>query len=307
MKIYILDPVDESVISHARDKYEVIAYPESRDSDWHNDAAAVIVRTYVISRDDIARAKNLKIIAKHGVGVDNIDVACAKEFGIAVTNTPSANAISVAEYVLTLTLALYRNVKLYPSKLLAGDFRAEPAAFELSGKRVGLIGLGDIGGRVANMFSQGFGASVSAYDPYASDETFNKYGVTQSTDINDLLRTSDIISLHVPLTSSTRNLIASEQLRLMKKNAVLINVARGGVVDEDALYIALKHRDIFAAACDVFLSEPVPASHPLLTLDNFLGSPHVAGTSNESLIRMGMGALANIDAVLNGKNAINQL
>lgn len=307
MKIYVLDPVHESVIAKARENHEVVAYPESRDRDWRNEADALIVRTWVVRREDLEQARCLKIIAKHGVGVDNIDINTAKELGVIVTNTPSANAISVAEYVVALTLSLYRNVNIYPSRLKQGVFRAEPAAFEIAGKTVGLIGLGDIGGRVAAIFTHGFGAKIVAYDPFASDSTFNKYGAERVTELNILLESSDIISLHVPLTKATHNLISAEQLRIMKAESILINVSRGGVVNEADLYDALKNNVIFAAACDVFVDEPVDPAHPLLSLNNFIGSPHVAGTSNESLVRMGMGALENIEAVLSGsepKNAV---
>jgi len=307
MKIYVLDPVDEKVILCAQEKYDVVAYPASRESDWRKDADAIIVRTWPVTREDMAQASQLKIVAKHGVGVDNIDIAAAKELGIIVTNTPSANATSVAEYVIALTLALYRNVALYPNKIRQGEFKAEPAAFEIAGKTVGLIGLGDIGGRVAHIFNLGFGANVTAYDPFATDAVFEKHGVTRIKDLTTLLENSDIISLHVPLTEGTRDLISAKQLKCMQPHTVLINVARGGIVNEDDLYDALKEGVIFAAACDVFLQEPVPRDHPLLTLKNFIGSPHIAGTSNESLIRMGMGALDNIDAVLHGERAKNTL
>lgn len=307
MKIYVLDPVHESVLIKARENHEVVAYPESRDRDWRNEADALIVRTWVVSREDLEQARCLKIVAKHGVGVDNIDIYAAKELGVIVTNTPSANAISVAEYVVALTLSLYRNVNIYLSRLKEGLFHAEPAAFEIAGKTVGLIGLGDIGGRVAAIFTHGFGAKVVAYDPFASDSTFSKYGAERVRELNVLLESSDIISLHVPLTKATHNLISAEQLRIMKAESILINVSRGGVVNEADLYNALINRVIFAAACDVFVDEPVDPAHPLLSLKNFIGSPHVAGTSNESLVRMGMGALENIEAVLSGsepKNAV---
>lgn len=305
MKIFILDPVHESVINKARESFEVVAYPESRDGDWKSEADALIVRTWVVTREDIAQAKSLKIIAKHGVGVDNIDVEAAQEYGVVVTNTPSANAVSVAEYVVALTLSLYRNISIYTLKLKEGVFRAEPNAFEISGKTIGLVGLGDIGGRVAAILSQGFRAKVIAYDPYASDSTFERFGATRVSELAVLLQSSDIVSLHVPLTKATHNLISAAQLQIMKSESILINVSRGGVVNEADLYDALKNEVIFAAACDVFVDEPVDPLHPLLTLKNFIGSPHVAGTSNESLVRMGMGALENIYAVLNGANPQN--
>ncbi|GAA4733510.1 hydroxyacid dehydrogenase [Flavisolibacter ginsenosidimutans] len=305
MTIYILDPVHPKVVDMAKEKYNVVTVPESRTGDWRLEADAIIVRTHVVNGEDIESAKKLKIIAKHGVGVDNIDYEAARRKGILVTNTPGANSITVAEYVVALTLALCRNLCIYSNDLRAGKWRAQPTAFELNGKTIGLVGLGEVGRRVAKMFSQGFGASVSAYDPYASEKIFNDHNVQRITGLSDLLSMSDVVSLHVPLTPTTKGMIGIQELRLMKPQAVLINVARGGIVNEADLYTALKEKIIFAAASDVFLEEPVNENHPLLQLENFMASPHVAGTSDESLIRMGMDALENIEAQFSGKTPRN--
>lgn len=300
MTIYILDPVHPKVVERAKENYNVVTVPESSTGDWQREADAIMVRTHVVSEEDLKKTKRLKIISKHGVGVDNIDCEAARRKGILVTNTPGANSLTVAEYVVALTLALYRNVSIYSKELQAGKWRAQPTAFELNGKTVGLVGLGDVGRRVACIFRLGFGASVIAYDPYASDKIFTDNNVQRAATLNDLLRLSDVVSLHVPLAPATKGMIGLEELRLMKPQAVLINVARGGIVNEADLYTALKEKMIFAAASDVFSEEPVNENHPLLTLENFLASPHVAGTSNESLIRMGMTALENIEALFNG-------
>ncbi|HBU5820460.1 TPA: hydroxyacid dehydrogenase [Klebsiella pneumoniae] len=305
MKVFIMDPISPKVIEEISKKYETVAYPESRDRNWHEEADALIVRTWVVDAEDIEKARKLKIIAKHGVGVDNINVLAAKAHNILVTNTPGANAISVAEYVVTLALSLYRSVPLYSYRVRYGEWKALPKAFELSEKTVGLVGLGDIGLRVAKILKSGFGARVLAYDPYAPEQLFTENSVERVLTVDDLLTSCDVLSLHVPLTPQTRNMIARRELSMMKDDAVLINVSRGGIVNEDDLYDALKNNVIFAAACDVFVEEPLNKDCPLLELDNFVASPHVGGSSNESLIRMGMGAFANVDAALNGQSPKN--
>ncbi|WP_151996119.1 NAD(P)-dependent oxidoreductase [Buttiauxella massiliensis] len=301
MKVFIMDPVSPKVVEEIASKYEVVAYPECRDRNWHEEADALLVRTWVVSAEDMAKAKKLKIIAKHGVGVDNIDLPAAKAHNILVTNTPGANAVSVAEYVVTLTLSLYRSVPLYSYRVRYGEWKALPKAFEISEKTIGLVGLGDIGLRAAKIFSGGFGARVLAYDPFAPQKVFIDNNVERVQHLDDLLTRCDVISLHVPLTPQTKNMIGERELHMMKEDSVLINVSRGGIVNEEDLYHALKNNVIFSAACDVFVDEPLNKNCPLLELDNFIGSPHVGGSSNESLIRMGMGAFNNIDAALNGQ------
>ena len=298
MAIFIMDRIAPEAVTQLRQHHDVVDFPASRERDWCAEAEALIVRTFPVRAPELAQARRLKIVAKHGSGVDNIDLAAASQRGILVTNTPGANADAVAEYVLALALAVARRIPLSHGKLRDGAGSPVQDGLELGGKTLGLIGLGDIGSRTSLLFRGAFGAAVLAYDPYASDAAFAAAGATRVADIDSLLRQADVLSLHVPLLESTRHLIGAAQLAAMKPTAILINAARGGVVDEVALHAALRDGVIAGAGSDVFEVEPPSPDHPLLDLPNFVGSPHVAGSSRDSLLRMGSGAAqACIDAL----------
>lgn len=307
MAIFIMDRIAQEAVEFLRQHHEVIDYPQSRDRDWKTEATAMIVRTFQVREADIARAERLKIIAKHGSGVDNIDIPAAARKGIVVTNTPGANADAVAEYVLSLALAAARRVTLSDRNLRNGTPGQVQDGIELGSKTLGLIGLGDIGSRTARLFRNAFSAQVIAYDPYAGAAAFEQCGARQVPDIPGVLAQADVISLHVPLLASTRHLIGAAEFELMKPSAILVNAARGGIVDESALHTALLTGRIAGAASDVFDIEPPPPDHPLLALDNFVGSPHVAGSSREALQRMGFGAARAVIAVLAGETPANVL
>jgi D-3-phosphoglycerate dehydrogenase len=300
MAIFIMDRITEEAVSFLRQHHDVVDFPESRDRDWKSNASALIVRTFEVREADIVQTQRLKIVAKHGSGVDNIDIAAANRKGIVVTNTPGANADAVAEFVLTMALTAARRVALSDRRLRGGMPDQAQDGIELGGKTLGLIGLGDIGSKTSRLFKSAFSAQVIAYDPYAPASAFEQCGARQAADIATVLRDADVISLHVPLLDSTRHLIGAEQLNLMKPTAILVNAARGGIVDEAALHAALFAGRIAGAASDVFEMEPPPSTHPLLGLDNFVGSPHIAGSSREALQRMGFGAARAVLAVLAG-------
>lgn len=302
-----MDRIAREAVDFLRAQHEVVDFPLSRERDWRTEATAMIVRTFQVRDADIAAAQQLKIIAKHGSGVDNIDIPAATRKGIKVTNTPGANADAVAEYVLTLTLAAARRVALSDRRLRNGLPGQVQDGIELGGKTLGLIGLGDIGSRTARLFHNAFAAKVIAYDPYASACAFEQCGARQVKDIPGVLAEADVISLHVPLVDSTRHLIGAAELAMMKPTAILINAARGGIVDESALHAALLDGRIAGAGSDVFEVEPPPADHPLLGLDNFVGSPHVAGSSREALQRMGFAAANAVLAVLSGETPAHVL
>ncbi|MFJ3055382.1 hydroxyacid dehydrogenase [Herbaspirillum sp. NPDC087042] len=301
MAIFIMDRIAPEAVTQLRQQHEVVDFPASRERDWCVEAEALIVRTFPVRAPELAQARRLKIVAKHGSGVDNIDLAAASQRGILVTNTPGANADAVAEYVLALALAVARRIPLSHGKLRDGAGSPVQDGLELGGKTLGLIGLGDIGSRTSRLFRGAFGAAVLAYDPYAGDAAFAAAGATRVADIDSILRQADVLSLHVPRLESTRHLIGAAQLAAMKSTAILINAARGGVVDEVALHAALRDGVIAGAGSDVFEVEPPPADHPLLDLPNFVGSPHVAGSSRDSLLRMGSGAAQACIDVLAGR------
>lgn len=243
---------------------------------------ALIVRSGVrVTRDALARARRLRVIGRAGVGVDNIDVNAATERGIAVLNAPTGNTIAAAELTFALMLGIARRVAAADHSMRAGEWaRSRFAGTELHGKTLGLIGAGRIGGEVAKR-AKSFAMRVVAHDPYLSAERAEALGVERVA-LDALLETADFVSLHVPLTAATRGLIGEAELARMKRTAFLINVSRGGVVDEEALVRALAAGRIVGAALDVFSSEPLPADSPLRAAPNLLLTPHLGASTAEA-------------------------
>jgi len=246
------------------------------------DFDAVIVRSGTrITRDSLAYADRLRVIGRAGVGVDNIDVAAATERGIAVLNAPSGNTISAAELTMAILLALVRRVPAADRSMKRGEWdRKSFNGIELYGKVLGLIGAGRIGGEVARR-ARGFGMTVVAYDPFLSEDRARALTIELAS-LDDVLRSADVLSIHTPLTDATRNLIDAAALAKLKPGAYLVNAARGGVVDEVALYQALVDGRLAGAALDVFETEPLPADHPLRSLDNVVLTPHLGAATEEA-------------------------
>ncbi len=266
-------------------------------------ADALIVGTETVDGEVMDRALHLKIIAKHGIGVDNIDLEAAKERGVVVVNAPGTNARAVTEYTWALIMCLCRRV--HESIEEAKDLKwGKVIGYELHGKTLGVIGLGKIGREVA-LVGRGFGMEILAFDPFL-DKAFVQEHSIQSVGIEMLLRNSDIVTIHTSLNDSTYHLLNHERLGLMKQTAYLVNVARGPIIDEKALYSALHENRIAGAACDVFEKEP-PGDNPLIKLHNFLPTPHTAGYTFEALEAMGLVTVENIHNVLSGKPVINRI
>lgn len=264
------------------------------------DVDAVLARTAVISAEVVQAAPKLKIVSRHGVGVDSVDVTECTRQGVLVTITGDANAAAVSEQAFGMLLAM--TCKLVPANALvkAGGWERERfVGMELGGKTLGLVGLGRIGSRMVRQ-ALAFDMAALVYDPYVEAEQVRQAGATP-VDLNTLLRQADFVSLHVPLTKETRRLIGPAELALMKPSAILINTARGGLIDEEALHEALVAGKLAGAALDVFEQEPLPANYPLALLENVLCSPHVAGQTAEALVKMSVGAADNILRVLRGE------
>lgn len=243
----------------------------------------------------IARADKLRVISRYGAGIDQVDLEAATRRGIAVTSTPGANKIAVAELCIGLMFALVRNLPQIATAARNGIWK-RAAGRELFGKTLGIIGLGQIGREVA-IRAGALGMRVLAYDP------FTRYTVSgvQTVDLTPLIHESDIVSLHCALTPETRGLINAERLAQMRQGAALINTARGDLVDEAALYESLKSGHLGGAAADVFHNDP-PADNPLLLLDNFIATPHIGAMTQEAVQRMSMLAARNLVAVLRGES-----
>ncbi|MBE3572500.1 MAG: hydroxyacid dehydrogenase [Moorella humiferrea] len=305
-KVLIVQPIHESGMKVFDDRFEVKVAPDPSVETVKREikgVEGVVVRTAPFTREIIAAADSLKVIARHGVGVDNIDVRAATERGILVVNTPDANAVSVAEHTITAIGALAKRLLSMDLATRRGEWevRNEYKAVDLDGKVLGLVGIGRIGTMVARKAAAAFNMRVIAYDPYVRSETAAENNITLYSDLDRIFQEADVVSLHTPLTPETRGLVNEERLALMKASAFLINFSRGGVVDEDALYKALKNGLIAGAALDVFEEEPPPHNHPLFELDNVLLSPHSAALTKECVVRMATGAAQGVVDVLTGK------
>lgn len=265
--------------------------------DLVKDMDAMIVGLDEVTRRVIEEARSLRIISKYGVGVDNIDLEAAAERGIIVTYTPGANAPAVAELTWGLILALARNIVTHHLRLKGGSLKRQ-TGWELWDKTLGIIGLGNIGREVAKRASA-FGMRVLAYDPYVDREHAEGHGA-ELCPLERVLSESEVVSLHCPLTPETEGIIGSKELEMMKRGALLINTARRGLVEEAALYKALKEGKLRGAAFDTFDDEANLKS-PLLELENFLASPHVGAATHESILRMADLAASEVVRVLGGQ------
>jgi D-3-phosphoglycerate dehydrogenase / 2-oxoglutarate reductase len=262
------------------------------------EADAVIVRSATrITRGALGRTSSLKVIGRAGVGVDTIDVDAATEKGIAVMNAPAGNTISAAELAFALLLALVRRVPAADRSMKEGQWdRSSFSGTELYGKTLGLVGAGRVGGEVARR-AQAFGMNVVGYDPFLSQDAARSLGIKLQS-LEDVLRTADVLTLHVPLTESTKGLLGDAQLGLMKSEAVIINAARGGVLDEAALLRRLKEKRLAGAALDVFEKEPLPADHPLRALPNVVLTPHLGASTEEAQLNVALEIAQAIRAAL---------
>lgn len=245
-------------------------------------ADAVLVRSATkITRESLSRADRLKVIGRAGVGVDTIDVDAATERGIPVLTAPAGNTISAAELTMALLLALARRVPAADRSMRAGEWdRKSFTGVELYGKTLGLIGAGRIGGEVAKR-ARAFGMRVLVFDPFLSPDRAASLGAEMAA-FDDVLTQADVLSVHVPLTAETTGQIGDAQIARLKPTAFVLNVARGGVVDEGALFRALQSKRIAGAALDVFSSEPLPADHPFRTLANVVLTPHLGASTAEA-------------------------
>ena len=299
-----MDPIHEIPLKEASIIGDVVKWDDEAIKDL-SFADAAIVRTAVMDKDTIDAMPNLKIIAKHGIGTDNIDLEYAKSKGIVVTNTPTANMESVAELAVSLILACARAIPYAYDLTKSGLERSAPkelTGIELGGKTVGLIGLGRIGQKVGSILKNGFGMTLCGFDPYMSFEKAKVLGITLYEDISEMLKVSDVVSISVPLTPDTTNLISKNEFSVMKNSAILVNTSRGKIVNEDALFNALQNRIIRAAALDVFEIEPPRTDNPLFGLPNFIGTPHIGAATEEALIRMGMTSVDEIRRYFNNAN-----
>ena len=266
------------------------------------DADALLLSTaFKMTAEVIESAKNLKVISRTGVGVDNVDVGAATAKGILVLNTPDANSISVAEHAVAMIAGISKQLLYYDAQLRKGNFKVRRLnlCVDIEGKTLGLIGCGKIGRLVAQKCESAFGMQVIGYDPFIQSDID---GIRIYKDIEDVFKNADYISLHLPLTEDTRNMVGEKLLSLMKPSAYIINTARGGVIDEQVLAKKLKEKAIAGAALDVLSAEPPLPDNPLLELENIILTPHTAALTNECTERVAREAIHGIADFLSGRS-----
>lgn len=259
----------------------------------------IVLGTDPVTREVLSGEVKVRIIARHGVGLDNIDLEAATERGIVVTYTPGVNADSVAEHTIGLLLSLTKRIAEAHRLMRDGGWdRACFIGHEIKGKTLGIIGLGRIGSEVA-VRAKAFGMRVVAYDPYVDKSRAEELKVPLVS-LGELLETSDVVTIHAALTRETRHMIGEKELRRMKPTAYIVNTARGALIDEKALVKALKEKWIAGAALDVYEEEPLPEDHPLRKMDNVVLTPHIASYTCEAIRRTDEMVLESLETFFKG-------
>src|SRR5574342_914867 len=282
--------------------------------DMGQDADGIIMHGSVpFTKEIVSRLKRTKVVCRTGVGVDRMDLAAAAQYGITVCNAAGCNAIEVAEQAMGLLIAISRKLTRMNQYVREGKWRRHTAelhayrgrVYRIQGRTIGIVGLGHVGKQVAPR-AQGMRLNVQTYDPYLDPKIAQEMGV-KMVSFDELVKTSDFISLHAPLTKQTRHMFSTPQFKAMKKTAYLINCARGGLVDSDGLYDALVAGELAGAALDVTDPEPLPADHKLLTLPNVIVTCHTAANSDESYVDCQTHAAREVANVLSGKGPTTEI
>ena len=310
MKVAVLGKVDQKGLSFLKENefkvIEIENFEIQNLKEQLKDVDGILLRTTKLDKEILQHCDNLKIISRHGVGYDNVDLDFLNENKIALCITSTSNAVSVAEHVLSFFIYLTKKLSLSDSLVKEGNFEKRsklPNFFELYKKKVLIIGFGRIGKEVAKR-CLGFDMEVYVYDPFLDNEIIIR---NQCIPIekNQGLAIADFITIHLPLNGDTKNFISQTELNLMRKNSILVNTSRGGIVNENDLCIALESKKIQGAGMDVFVSEPPESNHPFFKLDNILLTPHNAALTLECRERMSLEASQNIVFFLNNMSELN--
>ena len=310
MKVAVLGIVDPKGLSFLKENefkvIEIENFEIQNLKEQLKDVDGILLRTTKLDKEILQHCDNLKIISRHGVGYDNVDLDFLNENKIALCITSTSNAVSVAEHVLSFFIYLTKKLSLSDSLVKEGNFENRsqlPNFFELYKKKVLIIGFGRIGKEVAKR-CLGFDMEVYVYDPFLDNEIIIR---NQCIPIekNQGLAIADFITIHLPLNGDTKNFISQTELNLMRKNSILVNTSRGGIVNENDLCIALDSKKIQGAGMDVFVSEPPESNHPFFKLDNILLTPHNAALTLECRERMSLEASQNIVFFLNNMSELN--
>jgi D-3-phosphoglycerate dehydrogenase len=303
LRIVATDRISDEGLSplSGDERFTVLQIPDSKDPRFGEElatASGLIVRSATkVDATLLADAPELRVVGRAGVGVDNIDVDAATERGVAVMNAPAGNTIAAAELTLALMLSVARRVAEADRSIREGKWeRSRLQGIELRGRTLGVIGAGRIGGAVAER-CQAFGMKVVVYDPYLSAEHLAGLDMPV-VDLAQLLAVADVVTIHVPLTDETKGLIGPDELTTMRAGSILLNVSRGGIVDETALAAALSDGEIGGAGLDVYEEEPLSADSPLLLAPNLVLTPHLGASTAEAQVQVALEVAAAIRAVL---------
>ncbi len=305
-RVFIPDPIHADGVARLDAHFEIDGPSGDDESDRRRrfaKADAVIIRNRGIDAALMDASPRLRVIAKHGAGVDNIDIPAATARGIVVASVPGGNADAVAEATVALMLAALRRVPEVHGLVASGHYEARwRLRYEqLLDRTLGLVGIGNIGARVAGICAGGFRMRILAYDPGLSPAQVKERGADKVDSLGELLSRSDVVSLHLPLTEATRHVIGREELRAMKPTAVLVNAARGPLIDEAALAGALREGTIAGAGLDVFEVEPPLPGSPILSAPNVVLSPHTAGNTVEAARHLAIASAEIAIAVISGR------
>lgn len=301
MKVLIADGINKEAVNILQKDFDVVIkdnLPAAELLDIIADFDGIIIRSASkITKEVLDKAKKLKVIGRAGVGIDNIDVSAATKRGIIVLNAPEGNTTAATEHTMAMMLALSRNIPVANETMHHGEWnRKKYIGVELRGKTLGIIGLGRIGSGVAKR-AMAFDMKILAYDPYLNEDRAKDLGI-ETTSLDNLIATADFITVHMPLTSQTKNMINKTNIAKMKKSARLFNCARGGIINEVDLAAALSSGQIAGAGIDVYVSEPLAADNPLMHAPNLILTPHLGASTIEAQIGVAKDAAIGIRAAL---------
>lgn len=302
--VYALDSFPPQAIEHGKKLFNLIQPHDKEFKNWHENATALLVRSSYVTEDDVKKCPNLIAIGKHGVGIDKIhQESCAKR-GIKILNTPGANARDVAEHVVTLALSVARGIRSITTRQMLEPVRKETCnGLTLYQRTIGIVGMGNIGRTVAEIFQAGFDAKIIAFDAYMPEDAWPHIPHIRADSVEEVMSKSDILTLHIPLTNETRNMITYPQMMAMKRDAILINAARGGIVNEADLTKVLSEGHLWGAGLDCHEQEP-PSQEKYGALWenlNVISTPHIGAATSRAQLASATAAMDNLYNYLTSK------
>ena len=310
MKTYVLDPMHPAGLQWLSERAEVIRWDDPRCARWHEDAQGIMVRAAPVTGDDFRRARHLKVLSKQGVGINRLDLEAARACGVTVCNTPGINRVAVAEMAMALVLDLARRVTQQDRLIRQGvSFdRNHYLGMELTGRTLGVIGMGHIGTEFARKMQAAFNVDILAYDPWATSPQWAGIVHQRVQHPHEIWQRADVVSLHVPYNSDNHHMVNADVLSRMKPQSLLINVSRGGLIDEEALFDALSSGRLAGAALDVWEdAEPPRANHPLLQLAQVIATPHAAGSTEQTQAASSLAVAQQLWHVLTGHEPFHRV